>query len=65
MKLAEQVQFLKDLRKLADRADKMDIALGNGGDVSSMLGAMASDLESVWQVPERIHQNLKKIVRQS
>lgn len=62
MKFNEQVQFLKKLTKLADEAAKHDIALGNGGDVSSLLGSMATDLENTWQVSDQIHQNLKKIV---
>jgi len=60
--LTEQVSFLKKLNKLADEAAKHDVALGNGGDVSSLLGSIATDLEAVWGVREQIHSNLKKIV---
>lgn len=38
--------FAKRLDKLATRAAELDLTLGNGGDVSSMLGAIAADLET-------------------
>ena len=45
--------FARKLDKLAAKAAELDLVLGNGGDISSMLGAMAADLETQagWQRP--------------
>lgn len=63
MTFVEQISFLKKLNRLADEAAKHDIALGNGGDVSSQLGAIATDLEYVWDIQKRIRQNLEKLAK--
>lgn len=52
MKAADQVQFLKDLRALADRAEQFNIALGEVI-VSNLLNALAIDIEDSWK--KRIH----------
>lgn len=49
MMTGEQIRMAKQLARqianLADIAERNNVVLGNGGDVSSMLGAMATDIE--------------------
>ena len=40
--------IIKQLDKIAARAGELDLQLGNGGDVSSLLGEMSNDL--YWQL---------------
>ena len=42
-----ELEFIKKLWKLADEADRMDLALPNGGLVGSLIGTMAADVEKV------------------
>jgi hypothetical protein len=39
-------EVIKQLEKLADRADELGLLLPNGAEVGSVLGSMASDLYS-------------------
>ncbi len=60
MKTAFQIRFLRQLKKLAQQADRADILLPNGAEVGSLLGSMADDLQLAWKVPEACLQPQKK-----
>ena len=44
--LVARRKLIDGLNKLAKLADKHDFRLGNGGEIGSMLGTIADDLES-------------------
>lgn len=44
-RLHEIAKFIEQLKKLADKADKLDLKLPNGAIVGNMLGAIVTDLE--------------------
>jgi hypothetical protein len=52
MKIGTQIRFIRQLNKLAEQADRFDMVLPNGGQVGSLLGTMADDLQQMWEVPE-------------
>ena len=52
MKIATQIRFLRNLNKLAKEADRLELVLPNGGEVGSLLGSMADDLQIMWEVPQ-------------
>jgi len=46
-------KFIEQLNKLAKKADKLNIRLGNGAEVGSMLGSMADDLSNQLRIESR------------
>jgi hypothetical protein len=50
MKTAVQIRFLRKLNKLAKEADRFEMVLPNGGQVGSLLGSMADDLQLMWGI---------------
>lgn len=52
MKVSAQIRFIRQLNKLAEQADRLEIRLPNGGEVGGLLGSIATDLQMMWDVPE-------------
>ena len=52
MKTAVKIRFLRSLNKLAKQADHLELVLPNGGEVGSLLGSMADDLQIMWEIPQ-------------
>lgn len=52
MKISIKIRFIRQLNKLAEQADRLEIRLPNGGEVGGLLGSMATDLQMMWEVPE-------------
>jgi len=57
MTMGAKIRFLRQLDKLAKQADRFGILLPNGGEVGSLLGSMASDLQTAWEIPDVCVQN--------
>jgi hypothetical protein len=49
---ASQIRFIRQLNKLAEQADRFELVLPNGGQVGSLLGTMADDLQQMWELPQ-------------
>lgn len=45
-KLRATMAIVNRLNKLAKKCDEVGVTLGNGGEIGSVLGAIADDLES-------------------